>query len=290
MKKAAILFCIILFSIAQRANATDWNGYYYEFHHFKYRAFQLLGSEAEAPDMYPVAVRMNQYVASLQQSGKLKDKPVVYDIYTTVELASEERRGEKRYLLELYETDDAYHIHANYRENFMFTFSQEELALIIDYFAGGAFEPFFCDTTMNRRDLAKELLFNKINAVVPATGFEPSDAYEIYKIDDWSIKMEEKFLYVYFKGEKLNVKLNYPLSRPIAFKERMILINNDYFSVFENGACMKMFPVSGLMWDMEEESNSHPQVVIYPEWMNIMQDGEIRGSYSYRENKFYDLN
>jgi hypothetical protein len=46
---------------------------------------QLLGSDATVPDMFPVAVQLNDYVCELQRNGKLEEKPVVYDIYTTVE-------------------------------------------------------------------------------------------------------------------------------------------------------------------------------------------------------------
>lgn len=288
MKKLIIL-CIVLLSATLKANATEWYGVYYEFSHFKYRAEQLLGSGADIPDMYPVAVRLNQYVKELQECGKLKQKPVIYDVYTTIEYGGAERHGKKRYLVEVYETADAYRIHANDRENFMLTFNQKELVRIIDYFASGQFEPFFCDTTMTRHKLSKELLLNRANLAVESSSFEVHDEYEIYSTNGWTIKMRGKYIYVDYGGEELSVKFSYPISKPIIFKERMIIADNNYFAVFEEGKCIKKLQVFELLWDIQTESNNYPKISIYPEWMNIEKDDRIKYSYSYRQNRLYEL-
>ncbi len=260
MKKRHVLLFIIVIAVAAQAGATEWYGFSYEFPHFRCRADQLLGTDTQVPEMFPVAVHLNDYVRELQQSGRLKNKPVVYDLFSSIWRDNiEVRKDRQRFAIEVYETETKYRINVNSRENFIGAFDRDELIRIIDYFASDSFEPFFCDATMTRSALSRELLFKKIAAVSPPTYFEEKSEYEVYRMGEWNIRMTGGDFYV-------------------------------FFSVFEGAQCIKSLNVPYIT-DSEHESNDNSRIKVYPLRLNIHRydPDNPRYSYFYAENRFYDL-
>ncbi len=284
---------MILMVAATRAGATEWYGFFFEFPHFKYRADQLLGSEARVPNMFHTAVQLNDYVRELQQSGRLENKPVVYDLFSSAwRPANEVRKGRQRFTVEVYETEAEYRINANFGQDFMLDFDRDELVRIVDYFASDSFEPFFCDTTMNRIDLSRELLFKKIDAASPSTHFEEKDEYEVYSTEEWSVRMVGGDFYVFRGGEKIDVALAAPVVEPVVMNERLIVLSGERFSVFEGARCIKSLHMPAIQWtEGQDESNDNSRIRVYPRWLNIhtYDPYNARYSYSYWGNRFYNL-
>jgi len=275
-------FIAIILLISIHVKSTEWYGHYYEFPYFQYKAQQLLGSTSKVPDMFPTAVKLNWYVKSKIESGDLKNKPVIYDIY-------DYNFERQRYLLEIYETNNAYHISINYRESYQMHFNYKELIKIIDYFAHPEFEPFYCDTNLTRITLTTEIFFNKINPLVgePAIDDENGNIL-VYTLDSFKIIYTDKKFRIFWDNEDLNITVDYPISIPVKFRNRIIFMNQEYFYVFEDKKCIKKVATPGILWDIQDETNK-PTIKIYTDWMDIFEYDTPRYSYSYQNNRLYKV-
>ncbi|MDU1891416.1 MAG: hypothetical protein E6767_12075 [Dysgonomonas sp.] len=286
-KFRVIIFVFLFCTINTTLNSTEWYGWHYKFPYFEYRADQLMGSMSRSPEMFSTSVRLNHYVKQKVENGSLKDKPVIYDINGF-------QYERQRYLLEVFETNGAYRISINYPHFFMMYFSYKDLVKIIDYFAHPDFEPFYCDTTINKINLTRDIFFNKINPLVSHKQVEDTGdnyRFDVYQTDEMNIYFQAGEYKVLYNDNNLDIKLNPPFCKPIRFKDRYIIMDNIFFYVFEAGRMIKQAKASYLLEsDIQTESNV-PHIQIYSEWMNIglNYNDEPQYSYSYRKNRLYEV-
>lgn len=293
------MLCILLTTNSQLAHATEWYDYNYELPYFSYKAKQLLGSEAKHPDMFPVAVKLNTYVKQKIDDGTLKNKPVRYTIYDI----DNTNITRKRFCLEIYETSNAYYINVNWGLDFMVYFSYEELVKTIDYFAHPDFKPFYCSPlseipTSSKTypvDLAMDIFFRNIKPLIGLNVRRQNDdeTYDVYEVDSLKIQYICGEFRIRWADEDLGIVLNYPVSIPVKFKDRILFADNEYLYIFENGKNIKTVKNKdiGFLWECEiQEESTRLKVQIYDGWLNICNyDDKPIYSYSYKNNWFYVL-
>lgn len=277
-KMKSIFLCLILVLSVIKAGAIEFYTYEYNFSNFKHYAGQGIGSslaskENTLSNMFIISAQLNAYIQAKVANGKLKNKPVIYDI-----CGYEFER--KRFLIELYETDKAYHISVNNEDcnyfSFYFTFS--ELIQIVDYFASPDFKPIY---TNSQKVLTQQIQINTI----------PKDFSNItiYSSDDIQIKYIDKKINVFWEGNNLGIELNAPISPPIKLNDRIIIIDNRHLYILEKGRIIKKVKVDFILTGEVKESNI-PNMEIYDYWLNFKDyHGTNIYSYSYKENKLYKL-
>lgn len=290
---------MLLLANVHIAYATEWCDYNYEFPYFSYKARQLLGSDAKVPDMFLVAAKMNTYVKKKINDGILKNKPVKYTIFDMDNLDI----TRKRFLLEIYETPNAYYININWGLDFMAYFNYEELVKTVDYFASPDFKPFYCipaisyETSLSELssiNLATEIYFNNINPLVRRNVRQQAedDIFSVYEVDDLKIQYTGGEFRVRWGNEDLGIVLTHPISIPVKFKNRVLFANNEYLYVFENKTNIKKIKTKRRLWEfgLGDEVSNRLTVTIYSDWLNIYRYGnEPVYSYSYSKNRFYEL-
>lgn len=301
------LLILFLCAAALRVDASHWHGYRYEFDCFKLRAEQLMGSIGpEQPELYVTAAQLNEYVMRLQQEGKLENKPVVYDI----NVSDYDRR---RWLVEVYRTRSEYRININPRHAQLFEmhFSQKELKRIIDYLASEDFEPFYCDTTQQRFELCRELLFAKIDALLPPAASVQGDTCTLFSEGDWAVRSVEGTSRIFYGDQQAGQTQRFLVARPVVMNRRLIVlhgridwwydddyvlhIGNEgiYYSVYDKGRHIRTRRIgSAINTDYESGDgdffNLTSRIEPYLQWFNIYDHaGRATYSYSYAQNRIY---
>lgn len=289
MKRAILIF--LFTALLTNLYATFWYGQFFQFPHFEYNENELTGGEPNPPYMYIASIRLNSYIKHKVKDGYLQDKPVRYSVNDYMSTDWER----KRLSLEVYQTDNAYYININQIPTGSIPlFSEKELKDIIDYFAHPDFEPFYCDTTMLRFQLAREIFLNKIEQVIDdRIEIEDTTPIEVYTEEDLSIKYINDEFEVFWGSKKIDLNLTYPIAKPIKFNDRIIIIDSKRFFVIEDGDIVKNVTATEILWDGSDMSaNSNiPNIQIFPDWLNIYSksDDSAIYSYSYSQNRFYNL-
>ncbi len=287
MKKYFLLFSSLWISLS--IQATEWHSYGFDFPWFSYSAEQLLGSDAYVPDMFPMAVKLNEYVKEKVRSGQLKEKPVVYDIYVL-------NPYQENTLLEIYETPEAWRIHINCREHFAMYLEYEELKKIIDYFAHPEFTSFYGGGSLHDKEAFRKELFQKIDSLIKGTGLPDKKEYEAYRIGEMSVRYDGHKFRV-FSGEEALEVLGDLVSQPIQYRDRILFADPHFLYIYEDGRIIKKVGVEYLL-GYEESVSNKLYYQIYPDWINFYEyisDDEkayasrIWASYCYSRNYFYDL-
>ena len=288
MKRLFTLAIIALIALSY-IRATEWFVFSYTLPHFSSHINQLLGSSDSIPNMFLTTVKLNSYIKKKIDEGTLKNKPVIYDIcYYNF--------NRQRYLIEVFETPNAYHISINNsHESFMIFFIIEELAKTIDYFTHPNFEPFYCGTALHQKELAMDIFFKKVDGLVGAyKRFDKGNEhiYTVYEIENLKIEYCNNRFYFVWNGKDTGIMLDSPISIPVKFKDRIIFATNNYFYVYENGEPIKVNKHDGdILWltNVQEESN-RLNIQVYSDWINVYDyNDELRYSYCYSTNRFYKL-
>lgn len=288
MKRILITLGLIFLSV--NAYTTHWYSWQYKFPHFSYQQGELMGSMSVAPDMFLPSAMLNSYVKSKIEKGELNDKPVIYTVnnydYTTFERSS--------FSLEVYQTQKAYYINLNYHPFCSTSLTVDEITKTIDYFSSPLFQAFYCDTTLQQCDMAKEIFFNKIKPI-SKTKNESNlpDSIDIYEEENIKIKYINNEFKAYWKDEEISLPLSYPIAKPIKFNDRIIIIDSEHFYAIEDGSIVKNVVATEILWDGSDISaNSNiPDIQIFSDWLNIYSksDDGVIYSYSYSQNRFYNL-
>ncbi len=286
--KKQIILCISFCLLSLSSYASHWYTYIYELPHFRYEAQLLLGSASKVPDMFPVVVKLNDYVKEKILQGALQDKPVVYDIYFS-------NLKRERFFIEVYETPVSYRIYIHPSLAQPLILNYEELIQVIDYFAHPEFEPFYCGRPgEGNEEVCRDILLRNIRSLAGHQPAPEKETYEVYSIGDLSIRYHNQEFRAFTAEEETGVCLDpsgYAISQPIQSGNHIFFMDGHHFYVYEGNQLLHKIKIEHSLSDEAPLSN----VMCYkryPDWINFNPYHPEYTSYSYcySRNRLYILN
>jgi hypothetical protein len=230
---------------------------------FRYKN-QLKGMYYEA-----LSVNLNNYVKYLKEKGELQRGKVYLEIMDAIWM--DHATG-----IQMYRFKTGYYCFINALTQ---KIDENYLMKVIKYFTRDDWESFCYDYDKISPAKAQKIFNHRLDDI--EIDFKPEKLI-IKRLNSVSFIYENGEMFCDAGEKKYN---NISALEPFSINNRDLFVSNDIFYVIENGKIICEFE------NYSSTTNAYYQEYfdIYEGWVNISEEGKYILSYSYKENKFYNL-